>query len=146
MLLHDSSWIMYFILILHIQVIVSFQKLINLSKILGLTGIGKNSFSGLKKGTYLSFLRKYTQSFTYLYMQKEMIWQLEIITTKDVLCNKSCSKGDESILSPQEHFPSFSLVFLSLFTSVILIVQQTSTWKKKERVLHDFASWKLVGL
>lgn len=58
MLLHDSSWIMYFILILHIQVIVSFQKFINLSKILGLKTTGKNSFSGLKKGTYLSFLRK----------------------------------------------------------------------------------------
>lgn len=146
MLLHDSSWIMYFILILHIQVIVSFQKFINLSKILGLKATGKNSFSGLKKGTYLSFLGKNTQSFMYLYMQKEMIWQLEIITTKGMLCNKSCSKGDEPILSSQDHFPSFSLVFPSLFTSVILIVQQTSTWKKKESALHDFASWKLAGL
>lgn len=52
---------MYFILILHIQAIVSFQKFINLSKILGFTGTGKNSFRGLKKGTYLSILtKKYT--------------------------------------------------------------------------------------
>ena len=70
LILDDSSWIMYFILILHIQVIVSFQKLINLSKILGLTGIGKNSFSGLKKGTYLSFLRKkYTIFHVFVYAE-----------------------------------------------------------------------------
>lgn len=70
MLLHDGSWIMYFILILHIQVIVSFQKFINFSKILALTGTGKNSFSGLKKGTYLSFLRKkYTIFHVFVYAE-----------------------------------------------------------------------------
>lgn len=111
MLLHDSSWIMY-LFSFYIQVIVSFQKFINLSKILGLKATGKNSFSVVLRGTYLSFLRKKYTIFHIFVYAKEMIWQLEIITTKGMLCNKSCSKGDEPIFILSEHFPSFSLVFL----------------------------------
>ena len=37
---------------------------------MGLTGTGKSSFSGLKKGTYLSFLRKkYTIFHVFVYAE-----------------------------------------------------------------------------
>ena len=61
----------YFICILHIQEIVS-ERFLNLSKILELTGTGKNYFTGLRKGTYLPFLQKKMQIFhVFIYAERD---------------------------------------------------------------------------